>query len=81
MEYEKANRLRVSFSLLYKSLMEMVAYYIPFPSFLTASIQRLRGVKIDNIWKVFIAYHVLIDSMHPEEVEIGEDVWLTREPW
>jgi acetyltransferase-like isoleucine patch superfamily enzyme len=79
MEYEKANRLRVSFSHLYKSVMGMVAYYIPFPSFLTALIHRLRGVKIDNIWKVFIAYHVLIDSMHPEEVEIGEDVWLTRE--
>ena len=79
MEYQKANRLIVSFSHLYKSLMGMVAYYIPFPSFLIALIHRLRGVKIENIWKVFIAYHVLIDSMHPEEVEIGEDVWLTRE--
>ena len=79
MEYEKANRLIVSFNHLYKSLMGMVAYYIPFPSFLTALIHRLRGVKIENIWKIFIAYHVLIDSVHPEEVEIGEDVWLTRD--
>jgi len=79
MKYQKANRLIVSFSHLYKSVMGMAAYYIPFPSFLTALIHRLLGVKIDNIWKVFIAYHVLIDSMHPEAVEIGEDVWLTRE--
>ena len=79
MKYEKANRLIVSFNHLYKALMGMVAYYIPFPSFLTAWIHRLRGVKVENIWKVFIAYHVLIDSMHPEEVEIGEDAWLTRE--
>jgi acetyltransferase-like isoleucine patch superfamily enzyme len=79
MEYLKANRLIVSFDHLYKSVMGMIAYYIPFPSFLIAWIHRLRGVKIANIWKVFIAYHVLIDSMHPEEVEIEEDVWLTRE--
>ena len=51
MEYEKANRLRVSFSHLYKSLMGMVAYYIPFPSFLIALIHRLRGVKIDKSGK------------------------------
>ena len=70
MEYVKANRLVVSFDHLYKSVMGMIAYYIPFPSFLIAWIHRLRGVKITNIWKVFIAYHVLIDSMHPEEVEI-----------
>lgn len=59
--------------------MGMVAYYIPFPSFLTALIHRLRGVNIHNIWKVYIAYHVLIDSIHPEAVEIEEDAWLTRE--
>ena len=79
MVYEKANRLIISFNHLYKSLMGMVAYYIPFPSFLTASIHRLRGVRIENIWKIFIAHNVLIDSVHPEEVEIGEDVWLTRD--
>jgi acetyltransferase-like isoleucine patch superfamily enzyme len=79
MEYEKANRLIVSFSHLYKGFMGMVAYYIPFPSFLTALIHRLRGVKIENIWRVYIAYHVLIDSIHPEEIEVGEDAWLTRE--
>jgi len=79
MEYQKANRLIVSFNHLYKSVLGMVAYYVPFPSFLTALIHRCRGVRIKNIWNIFIAYHVLIDSMHPEEVEIDEDVWLTRE--
>ncbi len=79
MEYVKANRLIVSLDHLFKGLIGLVAYYIPFPSFLTAWLHRLRGVKVDNIWKVYIAYHVLIDSIHPEQVEIGEDVWLTRD--
>jgi acetyltransferase-like isoleucine patch superfamily enzyme len=79
MTYQKANRVIVSFSHLYKCVLGMTAYYTPFPSFLTAWLHRLRGVRIANIWKVYIAYHVLIDSIHPEAVEIGEDVWLTRE--
>lgn len=79
MGYQKANRLLVSFGHLYKAFMGMVAYYIPFPSLLTALIHRLRGVNIKDIRRVYIAYHVLIDSIHPEAVEIGEDAWLTRE--
>jgi len=79
MDYRKANRLIVSFDHLYKCILGIAAYYTPFPSFLTALLHRLRGVKITNIWRVYISYHVLIDSIHPEEVEIGEDVWLTRE--
>ncbi len=79
MSYQKANRLIISFKDLYKMILGMVAYYIVFPSFLTAFIHRLRGVKIKNIWKIYISYHVLIDSVHPESVEIGEDVWLTRD--
>src|SRR4030042_6862876 len=79
MAYQSANRLFVSIPHLYKALLGMVAYYVPFPSFLTALIHRLRGVKVKNIWKVYIAYHVLIDSIHPEAVEIEEDAWLTRE--
>ena len=79
MEYEKANRLTVSVDHIYKAFLGMVAYYVPFPSFLTALIHRLRGVNVKNIWKVYIAYHVLIDSVHPDAVEIEEDAWLTRE--
>ena len=79
MSYRKANRLIVSLKDLYKMVLGMIAYYIVFPSFLTALIHRLRGVKIKNIWKIYISYHVLIDSVHPETIEIGEDVWLTRD--
>jgi acetyltransferase-like isoleucine patch superfamily enzyme len=57
----------------------MVAYYIPFPSILTAFIHRLRGVKFTKLSDVFIGYHVLIDSVNPEYVEIGEGVWFARE--
>jgi acetyltransferase-like isoleucine patch superfamily enzyme len=78
-EYQKANRLFVSFDHLFKGLAGYLAYYIPFPSFLTAWVHRLRGVRIENIWRVYISYHVMIDSLHPDQVEIGEDAWLTRE--
>ncbi len=79
MKYRKADRLIISFRDFYKIVLGMIAYYIGFPSFLTAFLHRLRGVKIKNIWKVYISYHVLIDSVHPEVVEIDEDVWLTRD--
>ena len=79
MDYKKANRLVFSFDELYKALMGLLAYYIPFPSFLIALVHRLRGVRIKSIWNVYFSYHVIIDSNHPEEIEIGEDAWLTRE--
>jgi acetyltransferase-like isoleucine patch superfamily enzyme len=79
MAYQKANRLLVSFPHLYKAFLGTLAYYIPFPSFLIALIHRLRGVRVKSIWRVFISYHVLIDSIHPEEVEIEEDAWLNRD--
>jgi acetyltransferase-like isoleucine patch superfamily enzyme len=78
-DYRKANRLIVSVDHLFKCILGMAAYYVPFPSFLTAFMHRLRGVKIANIWRVYIAYHVLIDSIHPEEIVIEEDAWLTRD--
>ena len=78
-KHEKANRFFVSFSHFYKIMLGMVAYYIPFPSILTAFLQRLRGVKLKRLSDVFIGYHVLIDSVNPEYVEIGEGVWITRE--
>lgn len=56
----------------------MVAYYIPFPSILTALIHRLRGVKFKKLSKVFIGYHVLIDSVTPEYLEVEEDVAIGR---
>jgi len=49
-----------------------------YPSIFTAFVHRLRGVKIHKLSKVFIGYHVLIDSVAPEYLEIGEDVALDR---
>lgn len=77
--YRKANRLLLSFGDMYKSAMGLIAYHVPYPSFLSALLHKMRGVRIKNIWDVFIAYHVVIDSVHPDMVEIEEGVWLTRE--
>jgi acetyltransferase-like isoleucine patch superfamily enzyme len=79
MKYKKANRIFLSFGDMYKSLMGLIAYYIPYPSFLTAFLHKARGVRIKNIWNVFIAYHVVIDSVHPDAIEIDDDVWITRD--
>ncbi len=76
---ENPTRFFVSFSHFYRILLGMVAYYIPFPSILTAFVHRLRGVKIKKLSDVFIGYHVLIDSVNPEYVEIGEGAWFARE--
>ena len=78
-KYQKANRFFVSFSHFYKIMLGMVAYYIPFPSILIAFLHRLRGVKLKKLSDVFIGYHVVIDSINPECVEIEEGVWIARE--
>jgi acetyltransferase-like isoleucine patch superfamily enzyme len=75
---EKLTRFFVSFRHVYKILLGMVAYYIPFPSVLTAFVHRLRGVKFKKLSRVFIGYHVLIDSVTPEYLEVEEDVALGR---
>ena len=79
MKYKKANRLVLSVGDIFKTLLGLIAYHLPYPSFLTAFLHRARGVRVKNIWNVFIAYHVVIDSVHPDAVEIDEFAWLTRE--
>jgi acetyltransferase-like isoleucine patch superfamily enzyme len=76
---ENPTRFVVSFGHFYRIILGMVAYYVPFPSILTVFLHRLRGVKFKKLSGVFIGYHVLIDSINPEYVEIGEDVWIARE--
>jgi len=78
LEEKKVPRFLFSFREIYKILLGMVAYYIPFPSILTAFIHRLRGVKFTKLSGVFIPYHVIIDSVAPEYVEIDEGVAFTR---
>ncbi|MNW35969.1 Galactoside O-acetyltransferase [compost metagenome] len=61
-----------------KGVLGSLASIIIWPSVLIALIHKIRGVKIKNITKVFIAYNVNIDNMTPELIQIGEDVKITR---
>jgi acetyltransferase-like isoleucine patch superfamily enzyme len=56
----------------------VLASYIYGPSWLIAWVHRLRGVKIHNVRRVFIAGNVLFDSRFPELIEIEEEVYITR---
>lgn len=62
----------------WKGLLGNIASYMFYPPFLIAWLHQLRGVKIKNIWSVFITFNVCIDNVFPELVTIGNDVWLTR---
>ncbi len=61
-----------------KGLLGYIAYIIIFPSWLSPLLHKMRGVKINNIFEVYIAQGVIIDSLFPELVTIGEGVYLTR---
>jgi len=74
---EKPLRFFFSFTHFYKILLGLIAYHTPFPM-LNAFIHRLRGVKIRKLTNVFIGYHVMIDSINPEYVEIEDEVWIAR---
>ncbi len=63
---------------LIKGLIGYLAYMMIFPSWLAAGLHKLRGVKIDDYKSVYIAANVLIDTSFPEQVEIGNYVYLTR---
>lgn len=67
-----------SLSFLWKALLGYAAYYLFFPMWLPATLNRWRGVKIADPRKVYIAPNVLIDSIYPEAVTIEDDVYLTR---
>lgn len=52
--------------------MRRVAYYLPGGSRIRPALHRFRGVKIGrNVW---ISQYVYIDELHPEAVEIGDNV-------
>jgi acetyltransferase-like isoleucine patch superfamily enzyme len=61
-----------------KAFLGYVAYIAIFPSFLPALIHKLRGAKISNPFKVYIAPQVMIDSLYPELITIQEGVYITR---
>jgi acetyltransferase-like isoleucine patch superfamily enzyme len=67
-----------SIAFLCKALLGYAAYYAFFPLWLPAALNRLRGVRIGNARKVYIAPNVLIDTIYPEAVTIEDEVYLTR---
>ncbi|MBN1115265.1 MAG: acyltransferase [Oligoflexia bacterium] len=67
-----------SVKFIWKGMLGYVAYVSIFPAFLSPLINRLRGVKIKNIFKTYIAPNVLIDSLFPELVTIEDYVYITR---
>ncbi len=67
-----------SIKYLYRGLLGYIAYIIVYPLFLSPLIHRLRGVRINSVFRVYIAPNVLLDSIYPEYITIEEDVKLTR---
>lgn len=63
---------------LIKALLALLAFHLFWPYSVINWIHRLRGVKIHNLWNTVIAYHVLIDPIYPELVEIESGAWLTQ---
>lgn len=63
---------------LFKGILGYIAYYSLFPGWLSPLLHKIRGVKIKNVRKTYIAPNVLIDSIYPDVIEIEEEVYLTR---
>lgn len=77
MEKRRTNYTR-SVSFLLKSLLGYLAYITIYPFWLTAFLNKIRGVKINNCRKVYIAPNVAIDSLYPELVTIEDGAYITR---
>jgi acetyltransferase-like isoleucine patch superfamily enzyme len=67
-----------SVSFLWKALLGYAAYYVFFPMWLPALLNKWRGVRISSVRKTYIAPNVLIDTIYPEAVTIEDEVYLTR---
>ena len=67
-----------SASFLLKGLLSYVAYITIYPFWLTAFLNKIRGVKINNCRKVYIGPNVVIDSIYPEFVTIEDGVYIAR---
>jgi len=74
----KRTNYSASWRFLWRGLLGYAAYYALFPMWLPAALNKLRGVKIDDFRRVYIAPNVLIDSLYPEAVTIEAEVYLTR---
>lgn len=67
-----------NFIFLFKGVLGYIAYVIIFPTWLSALVHKIRGVKIDKYKTVYIAPNVLIDNSFPENITVGNYVYLTR---
>lgn len=63
---------------IFKGLLGYIAYIAIYPTWLCPLIHRIRGVKIKDVFNVYIAPNVVIDSIFPELITIEEDVYITR---
>ncbi len=61
-----------------KGVLGYLAYIAIAPPWLSAWIHKVRGVKINNYKTVYIAPNVLIDTTFPENISIGDYVYITR---
>ncbi len=75
---EIRERSHNSFTGLWKGFLGHWAYYSNWPHTFAALLHKMRGVKIEHVYRVRIAGNVLIDTLYPELVEIGDDVFITR---
>ncbi len=73
-----SNKYFTSISFIMKGLLGYMAYCAPYPVWLSPLLHKIRGVRIANVFDVYIAPNVVIDSLFPELVTIEEDVYLTR---
>lgn len=72
------NRYFKSPGFIVKGLLGYLAYIAVYPMWLSPLLHKVRGVKIKNIFNVYIASDVVIDSIYPELITVEEDVYLTR---
>jgi len=74
----KKKKYRSNIRFLMKGILGYIAYMTIFPSRLSAYLHKWRGAKIKNPSKVYIAPNVLLDSLYPELITIGDGCYLTR---
>lgn len=67
-----------SLSFVFSGFLGFLAYYSIWPIFLSPFLHKLRGVRISNISRVYIAPNVLIDTLYPDHVTLEDEVYLTR---
>lgn len=63
---------------IFKGLLGYLANYAVYPFWLSPLLHKLRGVRLQNYRKTYIAPNVLIDTLFPELISIEEHVYITR---